>query len=218
MRYLNSVALATVLFSSIPNTVWAQAQFSIIEDSDVVVARWSRTPAELAAFDASTQVTVYGDGRVVVSLPQPSPRQGSYQTQISPAELEALMGSLVSSNAMEFDSRALAEPLPDTSAVDVVSVQSNANTPGGVVIANDASIARVVRYTADADVTRFEINLAEYQPNGGAVQRDVKQKLTVSGLQSLAGVHPENAALEGLATAEQKFIELLDSDSLVPVP
>lgn len=213
-----SALVLAALFSSAPVAVWAQSAFSILEDEGAVVARWSRTPGELAAVDASTQVTVYGDGRVVVRFPEPSPRSGRYQTRISPAELEALMSALVASNAMQFDPRALSEPTPTPSSANVAGARRNASTSGGVVIANDASIARVGRYTADADVTRLQINLAEYQPDGGAVQRDVKQEVAVSGLQRLAGVHPENAALKELAAAERAFVELLDSDALEPLP
>jgi hypothetical protein len=207
-----------VLFCSAPVSVWAQSEFSIVENSGSVVARWSRTPAELAGFDASTQVTVYGDGRVVVSFPEPSPRKGSYQTRLAPAELEALMGALVSNNAMAFDSRSLAEPPPSSSVVDRVSSVPDAAATDAVAIAGSAAVARVIRHTADADITRFQINLAEYRPAGGTLQKDVKQEVAVPGLQRLADTHPENTALEGLATAERTFIELLDRANLEPVP
>jgi len=195
--------LIILTLNSVSTSSWAQSSYSIDKGSDSVVVQWSRTPGELEAFDSSTRVTVYGDGRVLVNYPQYSPRKGNYETRLSSDELDALMNKLVSNKAMEFDAGALAEPVVSSPSI---------TTSSGLAIGN------IRHETADADVTRITVNLAEYQLSDGALQRNVGKEVVVSGLQRLEELHSDNMALKGLASAERTFIELIGSDKLVTKP
>ena len=203
VRSIFNTVLIILTLNSVSTSSWAQSSYSIDKGSDSVVVQWSRTPGELEAFDSSTRVTVYGDGRVLVNYPQYSPRKGNYETRLSSDELDALMNKLVSNKAMEFDAGALAEPVVSSPSI---------TTSSGLTIGN------IRHETADADVTRITINLAEYQPSGGVLQRSVGKEVVVSDLQRLEELHSDNMALKGLASAERTFIELIGSDKLVAKP
>jgi hypothetical protein len=202
-RSIFSTVLIVLTLNSVSTSSWAQSSYSIARSSDSVVVQWSRTPGELEAIDSTTRVTVYGDGRVLVNFPEYSPRKGNYETRLSSDELDALMNDLVSNEAMEFEADSLAESVVSSPSI---------TTSSGLVIGN------IRHETADADVTRITINLAEYEPSGGAMQRNVGREVMVSGLQRLEALHSDNMALKGLARAERTFIELIGSDKLVAKP
>lgn len=200
VRSIFNTVLITLALTGVSVSSWAQSSYSIARSSDSVVVQWSRTPGELEALNSSTRVTVYGDGRVLVNFPEFSPRKGVYETRLSSDELDALMNDLVGNKAMEFEAGSLVEPVASSPSI---------TTSSGLVIGN------IRHETADADVTRITVNLAEYQPSGGALQRNVGKEVVVSGLQRLEELHSDNTALKGLASAERTFIELIASDKLV---
>lgn len=177
-----------------PGALWAKPVFSYAKDNEAVVLRYSRTPAELEASDASTIVTVYGSGRAVVHYPQFGERKGDYETTLSVSELDELVATLVDNNVMEFDSKAIANR--------AASAQQDQN---------------LVFYTADADLSEIEINLSQYTVPGKAVADAAKKKVSITDLPSMYRRFPSDPALKGLATAERRFIKIIDSDDLTPL-
>lgn len=196
--------LALVLGIGFTGLAQAQPTFTYDKGDKSVVVRYTRTPGELQASDPTTEVTVYGSGRVVVKLPSSSPRKGRHETRLSEVEMNALVADLVGSEVMEFDLQALAAtPGSATQSVN----------PGAIV-----ALTPLAYYVADADVSTMTINLAEYTPPGKPTRKAVVKDFTVSDLQSLQRQHPGDAALAGLARAERQLIGLSDSDSLTSVP
>lgn len=190
----NKLLILGLLFLNFSGALWAESRFSYLKDNDAVVLRYSRTPAELEAVDASTVVTVYGNGRAVVHYPQFGARKGDYETTLSDNELDELVATLVDNNVMESDSRTIA---------------SRAATA--------QKTQKLAFYTADADVSRIQINLTQYTPPGGAVRDAAQREISIAGLQSMYRQFPSDPALRGLANAERKFIKIIDSDGLTPI-
>jgi len=192
--FAGKMLIVGLLFSHFSAAVWAESKFSYAKDNEAVVVRYSRTPGELEALDSSTIVTVYGGGRVVIHYPEFGARKGDYETSLSTSELDELVATLVDNDVMEFD--------PQTVGKRAASTRQTQN---------------LKFYTADADVSRIEINLAQYTPPGGATRDGAEKAVSISGLQSMYRQFPSDAALRGLATAERQLIKLIGSDKLTPL-
>jgi len=197
--------LAFVLCTGFAGIVQAQPTFRYDQGDGSVVVHYTRTPGELRATDPTTEVTVFGSGRVIVKHPSSSPRKGRHETRLSRTEMNALLADLVGSDVMEFDPQSLAPASGGTA--------TQSAKPGAVI-----TPVPLVHYVADADVTTMTINLAEYTVPGKPARKAARKNIVLSGLQFLQRQHPGDAALAGLARAERQLIELSDSDNLSPVP
>jgi hypothetical protein len=186
-----ALCLLTIQFSG---AVYAQYDFSYSDDSNTVVVRYSRTPGEIEAPDSSTTATIYGNGRVIVHYPPYGTRKGDYQTNLSAAELDALISNLLDKDVMAYD------------AQDVANQKQE--------IMQDENIGF---YIGDADISIIEIKLASYNPQGLPNRYDVREKISVSALQAQAQRFPSIHSLVNLAAAERQFLDLISSDNLSPL-
>jgi hypothetical protein len=189
------LALATTVAVHAGGTITTPsgASFDYARRADALIVRY-QVVMPVREGDPGPKLEVYGDGRVVKSVPEYMHDSGRYEMRLDEAALERLIGELVEDGLAQFDrKRVLGERLAAEKALA---------EKGG-------SLSAVI----EESTTVIELNLAQFTPAGtvGNVERDLAQRITWSAIRKDAERFPELKALEGLARAEGRLRALMAS-------
>jgi len=163
----------------------ADARIAHSADPAAVVVSYTVAIGEIASADAGPSLRIYGDGRVEARYPAYMTRAGTHSSRLSPAELDALLGSLADAGILDFDADAVKRGKRDAVAARRASALAGAPT--------------TIEIVADADTTTIEIHLDQAQ-----------KKIAWQGLRHDARSFPGVAALQGLAAAERRLEDVME--------
>jgi hypothetical protein len=173
----------------------APQRFAYSRDASIVVVRFAEIVSAIEDPDPGPSLRVYGDGRVQVHYPRYMLRAGDYTLQLAPAELNQLVGSLISRGLAEFD------------APDVRRRKRNLEARSDLFFES-----------FDAVTTEIELRLERYQPRDGAApDRRVHKRVTWPALRADAKRHPQIAEIQDLAAAQRELLSLMHRPDLVKV-
>jgi hypothetical protein len=161
------------------------------------VVTFTEIPAELEDADPGPTMTIYGDGRATVHYPRYMVRRGDYEIRLSPAELDALVASLVRKGLADFDREAvLARKQAASASRAALSAVTGAPALSAV---------------ADASTTVIELHLERSRPAGArAPLTDVVQRISWQGIAWDARQYPDIVPLQDLAAARQELRAVMD--------
>lgn len=181
----SSVALAA------PAVDAAGAQVTSPGDPATVVVRYTERIGEIGNTDLPS-LTVYADGRAAIHWPDYTKRRGDYELRLTPAEMDDLLGLLVSKGALTFDADA-------ASAAKRVAQTQRAGTGGANVVASDDS----------STLIEISVDRAVAGPTGARSVARVNKTISWRGARTDARLHPEIAALTDLAALEDGLRALM---------
>lgn len=162
-----------------------------------VVLRYQEVIGGLAAEDPGPRVEVFGDGRVLVHYPDYMKQAGTYETRISPAEVDALIAEAVAGGVVDFD-RAATE-----AAVNEAQAQQR--------LRKRASGETILIDVSDPSTTVIEATVI---PVGGKRAAKTVGSARWTGLARDAERYPEVKSLRDLAGVEKKMRGLMQRDDL----
>jgi hypothetical protein len=177
------VALAAFILTGPPAPAQpANVSVQYSRSASALVVRYVHAPGEIREADPGVSVEAYGDGRVRVHYPAYMKRAGNYEAQLSSAELDLLLETLIAAGVADFD-------------------------PGVARQAKQASRARTMDEAPDLEVTDAPTTVIELHVDGftagGRAAGRVDRTVSWSGLQFDAQQFPSVDALQGLAAAER---------------
>jgi hypothetical protein len=205
-RVLAALALSASLGAPAAPAVAAEPVVEYARDAGAVVLRYTEVLGEIGEKDHGPSLTVFGDGRVLVHHPRYATRAGDYTVRLRRAELDRLMRSLAAKGVADFDEPAAR----DAKRARLVAARHAAlSAPGTATLS----------WVADASTTVIEMQLERYVPAaGGPARTGVHKRIAWNALSWDAARHPDIAALQGLAAAEQELRALFERPDLVRVP
>lgn len=172
---------------------WAKSQTSpLMYDTSptALVLQYTETHTGLAQNDPTPRLRVYGDGRMLVYFPPYMKRSGTYETYLTPAELDALLQTLLEQGVMDFDTRSIQR------AVQESRVRARTSTSSFFAV-------------SDPTLTRLEVHVQpQSMGNTRTAQRAVPQTIIWADEQAAI------PALQGLATTERMLQELVSRTDL----
>lgn len=211
LRGMKKAALAVGLAALAQQVAIAPALAQSVNysrDPNTVVASYTLIVGELEDADPGPSVRVYGDGRALVHVPRYRKDAGDFTTQLSQAEMDNLMASLVANGLMEFDPAAVQQAKRDSRQGD---------RGGGA--------AEVLYESTDPSITTIELNVRRSGSGGGtggtgggAAGAEVSKTVRWSGLESDAQQFADIAALRKLDAAAQRFKALMERPDLQRLP
>ena len=163
-----------------------------LADPQHPVVAWSERIGEIDDPDPGPSVRVLGDRRLLVHVPHYMRGAGDYSAQLSQAEMDGLLRSLIGRDLLEFDEEA---------------TRLQKRTVGAFAPATNVS---------DRSQSEFVVRLERFRaagPGGRTILR-VHKRIRWSGLRSDARLYPELAALQNLALAERELRALMDHPGL----
>lgn len=191
-----ALLLAPAATSQSPaNSAAPPQRFDYSRDASTVVVRFAEVVNAMEDADPGPWLRAYGDGRVEVHYPRYMLRAGDYTLQLTPVELNELVGSLVSRGLVEFDEGAVRRRMRDVEARLDLFIE-----------------------TFDAVTTEIELRLESYQPLGSTgPDLPVHKRVTWSALRADAKRHPQIAEIQDLSAAQQELLSLMQRPDLVKV-
>jgi hypothetical protein len=188
--------------SPVPVPSLAGASFDYARDPNAVVVQYSRIPEQLQQEHQTPHLRIYGDGLVLVHYPEGMKKAGDYRLQLTPQEMDQLVGSLVADGVAEFDANQARRAKKEARR------QRRASTGIEMLVADD-------------DTSSIELNLAAYRPalSNTAEQLQVpitpiQQRIVWRGLRTDARHYPHIDSINRLAAAEQRLLALTRRDDL----
>ena len=174
------------------------------ESPEALLVAFRETVAEVAVPDPIPLVRVFGDGRVQVHFPAWDRRAGDWELWLEPAEVKALLSSLLSLGLTSFDPVAVEEAKRTELAAREQAALERGEAP-------------VFFYLADAPISEFELNLTGYRPSGppGVTYGDLRPRVVWRGLFWDAEKFPQIVELQRLAAAELELRALTEKAGLV---
>jgi hypothetical protein len=173
----------------------APQRFAYSRDASAVIVRFAEVVGAIEDPDPGPSLRVYGDGRVQVHYPRYMLRAGDYTLRLAPAELNQLVGSLVSRGLAEFDAPGVRRRKRDLEAGSGLFFES-----------------------FDAVTTEIELRLERYQPRDGAgPERRVHKQVAWRALRADAKRHPQIAEIQDLAAVQRELLSLMRRPDLVKV-
>jgi hypothetical protein len=192
-------ALVVALALLLPQSVMAQT-VNYSRDPNKVVASYALIVGELEDADPGPSVHIYGDGRALVHVPRYRKDAGDFTTQLSPAEMDNLMASLVANGLMEFD----------PAAVQQAKRAFRDNRGSGA--------AAVLYESTDPSITTIELHVRRTgaaQGSGAAGPgAEIGKTVRWSGLEADAQQFADIAAIRKLDAAAQRFKALMERPDL----
>ena len=185
----------------------AAGRFAYAQTADAVVIQYREVLGEIEDPDPGPSLAVYGDGRIAVHYPRYMKRAGDYADRLSPAELRALVSSLVSKDLMDFDAEAAHRR----------KAELEASRRAAAKAAGEPELYQVF----DRSTVEVEIRLERYRPAGAAPdeeQRDVYKRIRWKGLRPDAKRYREHASIQKLAEADRELRALLERPGLARAP
>jgi hypothetical protein len=158
-------------------------------DPATVVIEFSERFGEVGEEDHPS-LRIHGDGRVVAHHPRYMKRAGDYTTQLSRAEMDDLVQSLIAKGVMEFDPGTVRARKRE--AIATRRAAAEAGEPGQI------------RAVSDADVTRIALHLGTQA-----------KTITWAGLRADAVELPEVVPIRNLAAAADELRTILDRPTLL---
>ncbi len=202
---IKSITVLGVALIGLLSPLSAQVSFQYAQESNTPVVVLNRSSGELGGTDPIPLIRIYGNGSVRVHFPSYLKRAGDYELQLSQAEMETLLASLLEQGLMGFD------PLAATSQKEELAQQATA-------AAQQAGTQASVRKVMDGDTTVIEIHLESYTAPDGTTTTDLTKKISWHGLQWDAQQHPGIESLQKLAAAGRELLALCEREDLVKVP
>ena len=176
------------------------ASFGFPADPEFLLLEYRQTIPMLEESDPEPLLRVYGDGRVRVHQPRYRVDAGDYELVLSPAELRALVRSLIDRG------------LPGTDTADLARARRALED-------RRRAERRELFAISDATITHIVLRLESLQPAPGARSiANLEQRIAWPNLQSDAERFPELPRIADLAAAERDLRALLDRSDLRRVP
>ena len=174
-------------------TAWAKSPASqLIYDTSptALVLQYTQIHTGLAQNDPTPRLRVYGDGRMLVYFPPYMKRAGTYETYLTPTELDTLLQSLLEQGVLDFDTQSLQH------AVQESRLRARTSPSRFFTI-------------SDPTLTRLEVRLPPPgSGNTSTARRTMPRTLTWDDVQTAV------PALQGLATTERMLQELVSRPDL----
>jgi hypothetical protein len=155
-----------------------------------LVLQYTETHTGLAQNDPTPRLRVYGDGRMLVYFPPYMKRAGTYETYLTPAELNALLQTLLEQGVMDFDTRSIQR------AVQESRVRARTSTSSFFTV-------------SDPTLTRLEVRVQPQSTENTRTARRVMPRTIIWADEQTA-----IPALQGLATTERMLQELVSRTDL----
>jgi hypothetical protein len=172
---------------------------------ETVVLTYREVLGEIGHADRGPTLTVFGDGRMVAHYPAYMKRAGDYERRVTPAELDALLGSLAAKGVLEFDAPAVR----GAARASLAAAHARARAANAPIELFEAS---------DASTTVIEVHVDRYRPATGAREvRGLAKRVAWTALRTDAQRHPDVPALRDLAAAEQELRALREHPGFAPV-
>jgi hypothetical protein len=173
----------------------ASRRFEYSRDASTVVIGFAEVVDAIKDADPGPSLSVYGDGRVAVHFPTYMLRAGDYTLRLAPAEMNALVHSMVSRGIAEFEEPAVRRRKADIEAQADVLIE-----------------------TFDAVMTQIELRLERYRPPGNAGPgQPIHKRVAWSALRADAKRHPQITEIQDLAAAHRELWSLMERPDLVKV-
>ena len=208
IRQIVSVLVATLVLGSgavatadTPVTVGTMLIAEYSSSASALVLRLTRRIGMLRESEPSEQISVYGDGHVVVDRAAYRKDGGTFELILTKPELGELLADVLAGGVADFDAEQARQDRK--SAARAASAQAlRAGTE--------------IHWSSDGEWTEIDVNLMRYRGTAaGAVWHDdVRKRATWHGLRGDVKSHPELEALQGLAQAEERIAALASRSDL----